>query len=150
MYQDGRHDPRHYRWDPIFSENRSRTRLASLRQSQVDFKETVRLQLELEACIANANDWGLNAIPAYLSAELRRFYNLDGVGLPEIEDPSRWPEEKRAWFDERKAEGDGCQQLSADEKVEGLLSASGFFEVLKLRVRHTSDATQTRWKLKNV
>ena len=77
-------------------------------------------------------------MPAYQSAELRRFYNIDGIGIPEMETPSRWPRQKRAWFDERKAEWDRCPQISTNNKLDGLLSANELFDVLKGLVRYTA------------
>ena len=115
-------DPRRCRWDPIFCQRRDLTALKKKDQSYVDFKRTVNaLQKELEACICDTDDWGVDALSACHKAAISGLFN--DIQQADLDEPQRWPAERRAWIDERNIGSEVGSGPSLDRRSESLMSA---------------------------
>jgi hypothetical protein len=132
MCENKAFDPRRCRWDPIFSERRDPAGLKSKDESCVHLTQTVdALQQEIEACIYNADSWGAEALSACPIAAISGLFN--GIEQDELDEPQRWPVDKRAWLDERNV-SEGNANSSFDVNSESLMGALELYSALNTPV----------------
>ena len=132
------HTNRRRRWDPAFARKRS---VLAGDVSYVDEKATLVAAppyTALSECIADLDFWGPEAVAAYQAAELAKLFK--GVTQADLDEPTMWPGEKRAWVDERASTHARRRPSRRQWKGghEGLMSAQEVFGVVMTPVRVVS------------